>query len=406
MAVYIAKQATYDVQAIAETIRRGIKEVGVDLSGKRSAVIKVNIVQARGPETGVVTHPAVAEAVIEVLEQAGVNNIKILEGPALGVDIHKAFKVSGYQDLSKRRRVELINAFETPRTKLHVDFGYEGLPNVYDDADLPRWHCGYMTVPSVCMESDLYISIPKLKTHNRASVTLSLKNQWGLLAFKERQDYHRVGLHEPIAYLAKGVRPDLIVVDGIVGLEGNGPLLGAPKKSELIVVGSDSVETDIVGTQLMGHDPKNVEHIVQAVGLGVGAWETDVRGLPVAEAAVQFDPAPMHLKKNLNFYLWRNHRACHLDDDAFAAALKIAKRKPKYWFFFVKFGYYVLFKRIDVLRGRGMTMPDSRRGGKIIISGECARELLNGYEEVPPNIVHIPGCPPDPEEIIKAIIRM
>lgn len=406
MAVYIEKQSTYDLQAIADIVRRGISDIGLDLSDKKSAVIKVNIVQARQPDTGIITHPTVTEAVIDVLEEAGIKQITIIEGPALGVDVRDAFKTSGYHALAKRRRVELVNAFEAPRKKLEVGYGYEGLPNVYEDEDLQKYYSGCMTVPAICVDADLYVSIPKLKTHNRAKVTLCLKNQWGLLDFKERQDYHRTGLHEPIAYLAKGVRPQLTIVDGIVGLEGNGPILGAPKKADLIVVGTDAIETDIVGSQLMGHDPRQVEHISRAVEFGLGRWDVDVRGLSIAEAAVDFVPAPLTLKKSLNFHLWRNHRACHLDDDSFAEAFRIAKRKPKYWMFFVKLGYYVLFKRIDVLRGRGMMMPDVPGNSKIILSGECIRDLLNGYEEIPPNVIHIPGCPPDPEDIIKAIIRM
>ena len=198
----------------------------------------------------------------------------------------------------------------------------------------------------------------------------------------------------------------MTVIDGILGLEGNGPLLGTPKKSEVFVVGDNVVETDIVGTQLMGHDPKQVIHIARTVEMGLGSWDTDVRGLSIAEASMNFAPAPLTLKKNMNFYLWRNVRACHLDDDSFAAAFRIAKRHPKYWMFFVKLGYYVLFRRLDVLRGRGMILPEVKKGGKIILSGECVRELLNGFEEIPPNIIHIPGCPPKPEDIINAVIRM
>lgn len=406
MPVYIARQNTYDAKEIARSIRLGIDSMGFNLSGKKTAVIKINVVQAKTPEGGIITHPAVTEAVIDVLRDAGVADITLLEAPALGVDVKEAFKVSGYQELAKRKGVKLVNGFDAPRIKLETGLGYENLPNVYDDADLPKWFTGCMTVPSICVEADLYVSIPKLKTHNRTMVSLSLKNQWGLLSFKERQDYHRVGLHDPIAYLARGVRPDLVVVDGVLGLEGNGPILGVPKQSGVVLVGNDALETDIVGTQVMGHDPSKVLHFQKAVELGVGTWQTKVLGTPVEDVAIDFAPAPLDLKKNKNFYLWRNHRACHLDDDAFVEAFKLAKKNPKYWMFFVKLGYYVLFRRLDVVRGRGMRIPDVGTKGRIILSGECSREILDGYEEVPPNVIHIPGCPPKPEDIVKAIIRM
>jgi hypothetical protein len=279
---------------------------------------------------------------------------------------------------------------------------------VYDEDQRESFNEGYMTVPEVFTKSDVYINIAKLKTHNRTKITLSLKNQWGLLDFRERQNGHRVSLHEPIAYIARELRPDMVVIDGIEGLEGNGPIFGTKKKADLILVGADAVETDIVGTLVMGHDPKEIEHFQVLIDkLGVGSWNYATRGLSIEEARTPFEPANLVLKKSLNFYLWRNHRACHLDDDSFNEAVNIAKRTPKYWFTFLpKLAYYMIFKRLDVMRGRGMTFPDIPPGGRIIITGECARPMIENFEEMPPNIVYIPGCPPKPEDIIEAVIRM
>lgn len=407
MSVYLSRVSQYDVPKIEEAFQSGIDNLSIDLAGKKSAVIKVNIVQPRAPESGVITHPAVAEAIINTLRAHGVERITIAEGPALGVDARKAFRESGYEELAKRLRVKLVNLFDEPRTKLDVGYGYKDLPNVYRDEDLQNYYCGYLPIPNIFLESDIYISVPKLKTHNRTTVSLSLKHQWGLLPFKERQTYHRVGLHEPIVHLARAVKPHIVVIDGITGLEGNGPVLGKPRRSEVIAIGTDMLETDIVGAELMKQEPRNITHFNYAVEKGVGTWDTNVIGTPVAELAQPFEPAPQGLKKNLNFYVWRNHRACHLDDESFKEAFKIVKRTPKYWFTFVpKFAYYVLLKRIDVVKGRGAVMPDVNNGGKILLSGECVRDLIENMEETPPNVVFVPGCPPDPEGIIKAIIGM
>jgi hypothetical protein len=295
---------------------------------------------------------------------------------------------------------------DAPRTKVHTGYGYRGLPNVYNDEDLPGYECGYLSIPTIIRESDLYINFGKLKTHNRTKVSLTMKNQWGLLSFKDRQMYHRIGLHEPIAQIARAVQPHFTVVDGIIGLEGNGPILGTPRPTGALIVGQGLVETDVVCSKLVGQDPREVIHLKRAVELGLGTWDADVRGAPVEQLAVRYEPAPLDVKKNHNFYLWRNHRACHLDDEAFSMAMKLAKKNPKYWRFLFKLGYYAFFKRIDVVRGRGNRMPEFRPRQRIIVSGECARELIENYEELPKNIVFLPGCPPDPEEIIKAVIRM
>ncbi|MBI2844727.1 MAG: DUF362 domain-containing protein [Armatimonadetes bacterium] len=406
MAVYLDSVPDYNIDRIKECVQRGIDEVGVEINGARTAVLKINVVQARAPETGVVTHPAVVEATIDALRDRGVKEITIAEAPALGVDANKAFKETGIADLAKRKAVRLVNLYDSPYTKVHTGYGYKNLPNVYDEADLENYYCGYISLPSIMLESDLYVNIPKLKTHNRATVSISMKNQWGLLGFKDRQMYHRVGLHEPIVQIARAVRPHMTVVDGILALEGNGPILGKPKQFGAILVGKNMVETDIVGSELMQQDTRSVIHLQRAIELGLGSWETEVKGKRVEDLAASFEPAPQDVKKNHNFHLWRNHRACHLDDDAFQAAFALAKTHPKYWMFFPKLAYYTLFGRIDLVRGRGSKMPEFKKRQKIIVSGECARELIENYEEVPKNVIHIPGCPPQPEDIVKAIIRM
>ncbi len=406
MAVHLSAVQTYDAQKTREAIEQGLKATGAKVDGARTAVIKINVVQTRAPETGIVTHPVVAEALIDILKAHGVIDIAIAEAPALGVDPRKAFRVSGYTELCKRKGVRLINLFDAPREKVDIGYGYANLPNVYDDEDLSKYECGWMSIPKIMLESDLYINLAKLKTHNRTTVTLTMKNQWGLLSFKDRQMYHRIGLHEPIVQIARAVQPHITVVDGILALEGNGPILGVAKHAGLILVGTNMVETDITGARLMGADPKSIIHLQRAVELGLGNWDVEVLGEKVDNLAQVFDPAPQDVKRNHNFYVWRNYRACHLDDDAFHSALKIAKRNPKYWMFLVKLAYYSFFKRIDIVRGRGNKMPQFYKGQKIIVSGDCARDLLENYEELPANVIHIPGCPPDPEDIIKAVIKM
>lgn len=406
MPVFLQRVTEYDVPRIETAFDGGLDQLGIETSGKKTAVIKVNIVQPRAPETGVVTHPAVVEAIIDSLRKRGIEDITIAEGPALGVDVQKAFDVSGFCDLAKRKRVKLLDLFKAPRTNVDVGFGYKDLPNTYADEDLPKYYCGSLPIPTICLESDLYISVPKLKTHNRTHVSLSLKHQWGLLPFRERQTYHQVGLHEPIAHLARAVQPHVVVIDGILGLEGNGPVQGSPKKSEVLIIGDNLLESDIVGAQLMKQPVRDIIHFQRAVELGIGTWDTHVLGASVDELAQEFVSAPQGLKKKLNFYVWRNHRACHLDDESFIEAFKIAKRTPKYWFTFIpKFAYLVLAKRLDVVKGRGAKLPDVN-GGKVLLSGECVRELFENMEEAQANVVFVPGCPPAPEDIIKAIIRM
>ena len=105
-------------------------------------------------------------------------------------------------------------------------------------------------------------------------------------------------------------------------------------------------------------------------------------------------------KKILNFYSWKNYRACAEDEHSFEEAIHFAMKSPKYWFtFFPKFLYFVLFKRLDLLRGREAKVPEG--AGRIICSGDCCKDIPSGN-----GVYHVPGCPPRPEDIVKTIIRM
>jgi hypothetical protein len=277
---------------------------------------------------------------------------------------------------------------------------------VYDDADLSRFYCGVLAIPSVVLDADLFINVAKLKTHNRTKVSLCMKNQWGLLSAEDRKMYHRLGLHEPIAKLALAVRPHLAIIDGIIGLEGNGPLNGISRKAGVLLMGSNLVETDIVGSRLIGEEPREVIHLQQAVAAGLATWDVEVKGALQARLVQRFEPAPLSVKKKGGFHLWRNHRACHLDDESFQAAIRLARRTPQYWMFFAKLAYFSAFGRIDLVRGRGARMPPAAPRQRIILSGDCSRALIKPGDNLPPNVIHIPGCPPDPEAIVKAILAM
>lgn len=406
MPVFLDPVANYDLARITESIREGMAELGLDFTGRKTAVIKPNIVHLKTPDSGVITHPVVVEAIIDILRSQGVEDISIAEAPAIGVDTNKAFCVSGYIDLAKRKQVKLVDLFTAPRTNVPINYGYKDVPNSYIESDLHKYYCGYLSIPSIFIESDVYINCAKLKTHNRTHVTLSMKSQWGMMSFADRQQYHRIGLHEPIAHLANAVHADMTVIDGIVGIEGNGPILGTTKHVGALVLGSNMVETDITAARLVGHDPKEIIHFQHAVELGLSGWDPEVRGVRIEDLQTDFEPAPQEVTIDKNCYIWKNHRSCHLDDNAFRIARKIARRNPKYWVFFVKFAYYKLFKRLDIVRGKGCKLPESVKGQKIIVSGECARDILQNREESQENIIFIPGCPPDPMAIIKAIINL
>jgi uncharacterized protein (DUF362 family) len=128
-------------------------------------------------------------------------------------------------------------------------------------------------LPRTVLDADFVVSMPKLKTHHWAGVTLSLKNMFGIVPGScygwPKNALHWAGLTRSILDINSTVLPDLAIVDGIVGMEGNGPIQGEAKACGVLVVGDDPVAVDATCTRIMGLAPERVDYLSQA-GLLLG----------------------------------------------------------------------------------------------------------------------------------------
>jgi uncharacterized protein (DUF362 family) len=115
--------------------------------------------------------------------------------------------------------------------------------------------------------------MPKLKTHHWAGVTLSLKNMFGIVPGScygwPKNALHWAGLTRSILDINSTVRPDFAIVDGIVGMEGNGPIQGVAKTCGVLVMGDDPVAVDATCVRVMGLLPERINYLAQA-GLLLG----------------------------------------------------------------------------------------------------------------------------------------
>jgi uncharacterized protein (DUF362 family) len=372
----------YSADQIRASVTRAVARLGLDLTGKRSAFIKMNIVRPAGPDSCVITHPAVVEGLVLALREAGLTEITLGDGPAAGVDPELAFRVSGYAALAKRIGVRLADLNRARRT--------------------PRpWDYGILELPQEVLESDLYVNVPKMKTHFHTGVTLSMKNQQGLLTPEAKKATHReYDLCPGLVAIAKAIQPHLIVVDGIDAMEGEGPTKGKRKHAGVLVYGDEMVETDIACCKFMGISHSEVRLLKCAMEQGVGRAEPQILGDAFASLRTSFVMPSAQPKKIINFYSWQNYRACAEDEHSFEEAIHIALTHPKYWFtFFPKFLYFVLLGRFHLLRGKRARIPDMP--GRVLCIGDCCRHA--GQEA---GAYFVPGCPPKPEDILEAIRRM
>jgi uncharacterized protein (DUF362 family) len=382
MAVFFDEITRYDRSLIQASIMKAFNELKIDLAGKQSVFIKVNIVRPAKPNSCIVTHPVVVEALIHVLRNLGINQIIIGGGPAIGVDVNAAFKKSGYLNLAQKMKVQLLNINDTKYIK-------------------KEWDNGILELPLDLIKSDFYINVPKMKTHFHTGVTLSIKNQQGLLTPQAKKENHcKYELHQGLVSIAKVIQPDLVIVDAIHSMEGEGPTKGKKKVAKVMVYGKNMLETDIACCHFMGISPSKIEHICNAVQERLGPNEAEIKGDAFIQRKTCFEMPSPKPKQILNFYSWKNYNACAQDEHSFDKAIHLALKNPKYWFtFFPKFLYFVFFERFDLLRGKNAKVPED--SDRILCIGNCCQDVARRNDAY-----FVPGCPPKPEDILKTISRM
>jgi uncharacterized protein (DUF362 family) len=230
--------------------------------GYDKVLIKVNFIVDKTLDTGATTDPIVVEAIIKKLEAVPVK-VYVVESDATITNADKAFEATGMKDMCSRNGVEWLNLRHVKdKVELAVPNG-EALKSI--------------TVPRLVTESAV-ISAAKLKTHANTGVTLGMKNMFGLLPDKFKGKYHLKGMSKVVVDINTVLRPALTVIDGFVGMEGQGPVDGTPVQMNLIIAGTDVVATDATACRVMGINPYEIKHIRKAFEKGLGKSEAQVVG--------------------------------------------------------------------------------------------------------------------------------
>jgi uncharacterized protein (DUF362 family) len=235
---------------LADIIRRGISLFKLDVKGKR-ILLKPNLVEF-DPKGVMNTHPAVIDAAISSFRSLGAREVVVAEGPGHRRDNEYLLTASGIYDIINEHRVHYIdlNTDDVRFTKLRSSF--TNLRQLY--------------FPESLFNADLLVSMPKLKTHHWAGVTLSLKNMFGVVPGSvygwPKNALHWAGIHGSILDINSSLPiPQFAIVDGIVGMEGNGPLQGEAKKSGVLILGEDLVAVDATAARLMKIEPRKIEYL-------------------------------------------------------------------------------------------------------------------------------------------------
>lgn len=354
--IMYGKDPKYMIQEI-------LKEIDIlkDIPDKDSLIgIKPNLVVAKPAELGATTSPELVEGLIIYLKSRGYNNIIILEGSWIGDRTSRAFKVCGYEKLSKEYNIPLID--------LQRD--------EYKDYTVKN---STISICNQAMEVDYLINVPVLKGHCQTNITCALKNMKGCIPDREKRRFHTLGLHKPIAYLNKVLKQDLIIVDGIIG-DLNFEEGGNPVQMNRVIVGKDPVLVDAYVAELLGYNIQDIPYIQLSEDIGVGSSKLIASNI----IEINEDKSPMtipksRLVKELSKYI-EEDMACSACYGSLIHGLDRLKDRGQ---------LYKIQEKIHI--GQGYKGKNSTGIG----IGICTKDFQK----------NLPGCPPKAKDIIDFLLE-
>ena len=241
-------------------------------------LIKPNLLSGRPPEKAVTTHPAVVKATIQLVKEAG--GTPFLGDSPGGGNLLKVAEKTGIKEVADEMGCPLVEFTEVCEVE-----GSDG--RTFKKIEVAK----------IALEADVMISLPKVKTHGLTLLTLGIKNMFGCVPgmFRKTQWHLNAGANpkyfsEMLVDLYGIIRPELTIVDGIMGMEGNGPNMGRPRDLGLIFAGVDCVALDAVITEVLSLPVQEVPttKIAMEKGLGVGDLkEIEILGKKIEDVRIR-----------------------------------------------------------------------------------------------------------------------
>ena len=239
---------------IAKTTYEALKASDIDtfLDVAFTVALKPNLVTARPPDGGATTHTEVLEGIIQYLRDYGIQNVKIIESSQVGESTKRAYKAAGYEALSARHKVPLIELKDDRTTRLtYKNYSMD----IYNQA----------------LNCDFLINVPVLKGHSQTRLTCCMKNLKGCIPDTDKRRFHSQGIEGPVAALNALLKTGYCVVDGICGdlsfEEGGNPI-----EANRVIAGRDPVTVDSYCAQLIGYNPDDIKHVAFARDWGLGEY--------------------------------------------------------------------------------------------------------------------------------------
>ncbi len=247
--VSVVKCKSYDEELVLEKVRKALDLIGFKVKQGTNVLIKPNALMGKEPKQAVTTHPAIISAVCRILKEKKCH-ISIGESAGFMVSggTDYALEKSGIKKVAEEYNAKLIN-FDKSEIILKKING-KILKRIY--------------VPKLVLDAEFIINLPKLKTHTLVGYTGAVKNMFGIIAGGKKAYYHKTcGNQKRFSdllidiYLAR--KPDLNIMDGIIGMEGNGPSAGKIKKTGVIIASRSGIALDFIAEKIIGFSGDDIQ---------------------------------------------------------------------------------------------------------------------------------------------------
>ena len=347
-----------------------------------SVLLKVNTGFQGPAASGLCTHPEVVRGLIRFFKEKRTKKLYVGDSSIVGVDSTEALKSAGIWAVCQEEGVECLNLDESGMTEQEIP----------DPIMVSR-----LKMSRLPFQVDRVISVPVMKTHMYAGVTLSIKNMKGCLFQKDKTRLHRIHQAPPdlrkgkcldygIVDLMKVCYPDYAVIDGVVAMEGFGPSGGTPVELGVVLSSRDALAADLTAIRLMGMAADDVPHL---------NLMREQRNLALSD--IRVFPAD-YLKWSRRFQLASEHDL-HLSypnpkvvDRGACSACHAAMVQ----FFRYHHQEYENGPEATLVFGADAG-PEDCRGERVVLVGNCTAKLRGEGR------AFCKGCPPVPSQIARTI---
>jgi uncharacterized protein (DUF362 family)/Pyruvate/2-oxoacid:ferredoxin oxidoreductase delta subunit len=249
----IAITRTFDgIEAAAHRVIAQLGGMASVIKDAKLAVLKPNFVAGRSAQTGATTSFALLKAVAEEVRSCGAEPV-LCETPGTEFDREATYTILGVEHFCAEHAIRIARIDPEGGEQDWIELRPAGAKR------LRRFR-----IPRFLQEA-CFINLPVLKTHVVSTMTLGMKNPMGILPRPDRRAMHTLGIAQCIVDMNRGIKPDLTIVDGSVGQDGEGPLYGEKADLQVLVAGRDSLATDLACCQLVGVKPRDVPHLKLAL---------------------------------------------------------------------------------------------------------------------------------------------